>query len=115
MMQPGMFTARHQHLRLEATRIPGLRLVAGFPKPGRSAVDPARPETGAEQSRPEGAPRPIKHLAQGKQDRLTALMDGANEGTLTGSEREELHQLVDEVEELALENARHLFVPRRDP
>lgn len=47
------------------------------------------------------------------QARLDALMTASNAGTLTPTEREELRRLTDEIEMMALENARLLARQRQ--
>jgi hypothetical protein len=55
----------------------------------------------------------LRRLSAAKQRRLDVLMDRNNQGQLTSAERDELHVLVRDAEEIALSNARKLVGQRR--
>jgi len=56
----------------------------------------------------------LRRLSAAKQQRLDRLMTGNNDGRLTSAERQELHDLVRQAEEIALSNARKLASQRRE-
>jgi len=61
----------------------------------------------------EAPRRRLRRLPAAKQKRLDALMARNNDGRLRAAEREELHALVREAEEIMLENARQLAQQRQ--